>query len=100
MTNYCVTAVNRNNKDDNRVSELKVWELYFNKEKNKRQWRPLGGKSAKYVAKLLADGHKVFSAERRKEDGEWKIFRGDEIEFVFRIAGNNEHVKITDMPEF
>lgn len=96
MTDYCVTAVNRNNKGDNRVSELKVWERRFNKEEEKWEWWPLGGKSARYVAKLLADGHKVFSGEEKEKT----ISRGDEIEFVFRIAGNHEHVKITDMPEF
>jgi hypothetical protein len=96
VTDYCVTAVNRNNKDDNRVSELEVWERYFNKEKDKWLWRPLGKKSAKFVAKLFAEGHKVFSGEEK----ETTISLGDEIEFVFRIAGNNEHVKITDMPSF
>jgi beta-lactamase class D len=95
-----VTAVNRNNQTDNRVSELEVWEQYFNKDKNEWRWKPLGKKSARDVAKLLADGHKVYSAEEKKINDKIKISLGDEIEFVFRIAGNNEHVKITDMPSF
>ena len=100
MTKYCVTAVNRANKNDDRVSELKVWEYKFYKEKNEWLWDCLGKKSANFVVGLLAENHEVLSAKEIKEGDKLKIKAGHKIEFVLRIADNNDKVKITDMPSF
>ncbi|WP_349752809.1 hypothetical protein [Xanthomonas campestris] len=96
MTDYCITAVRRANKDDNRVSHVKLWEWAFNKEENKNMWHPLGAKSTSYVVKLLAEGHRVRSATKT----ETGIKAGADIEFVLRIAQNDDRVKIGEMPEF
>lgn len=101
MTDYCVTGVNRKNPNDDRVSELKVWKYVISEKTGKRIWSLLGKKSSNFVADLLAKGDRVFSAREEKENGVLKqIKRGDEIEFVLRIAGNDEKFKITDMPSF
>ncbi|MEA9587688.1 hypothetical protein VC279_12005 [Xanthomonas sp. WHRI 10064A] len=96
MTDYCITAVRRANKDDNRVSHVNLWELTFDKEKNRNVWRSCGAKSTADVVKLLADGHRV----RSGKENETTITPGADIEFVLRIAQNDDRVKIGEMPEF
>lgn len=96
MTDYCITAVRRANKDDKRVSHVNLWKYVFVEDKKKYMWHPLGAQSTAEVVKLLADGHRV----RSGKENDTSISPGDEIEFVLRIAGNDERVKIGDMPDF
>lgn len=96
MTDYCITAVRRANEDDNRVSHVKLWKHIFVEDEKKYKWRPLGAQSTAEIVKLLADGHRV----RSGKESEKTITAGDDIEFVLRIAGNDEPFKIGDMPDF
>ncbi len=96
MTDYCITAVRRANENDDRVSHVKLWEWAFNKDENKNMWHPLGAKSTSFVVKRLADGHSVRSATKT----ETGIRTGADIEYVLRIALNEDRVKIGEMPEF
>lgn len=101
MADYCVTGVNRKNPNDDRVSELKLWQHIKEKETGNWKWNLLGKKSADFVAELLAQKNKVFSGKEIKENGKTvRLQKGFEIEIVLRISENDENFKISDMPEF
>jgi len=99
MTKYCVTAANHNNSNDQRASEFEVWKQVQTEEK--KSWSPLGKKSLGYVAGLLAQGDDVISANAVTKDGKISgITPGYPIELELRIAKNDKHFKITDLPNF
>lgn len=100
MTEYCVTGVNRNNPNDDRVSELKLWKR-IDDDAGKWHWGFVGKKSSDFVAELLTGGNKVFSGKETKENGKTvRITKGFPIEIVLRISENDENFKISDMPPF
>ncbi|HHA2745113.1 MULTISPECIES: hypothetical protein [Stenotrophomonas] len=96
MTKFCVTAVRRENPDDDRVSELLIWKHYFNEDKKEWRWKRLGATKSEEVVKLLIEGHDVFSGTLNKD----KIKLGERIEFILRITHNERGFNITEMPEF
>lgn len=97
MPKYCVTAANRTNPGDDRVSEFKVWQL--NAETN--EWNRLGKKTADFVSKLLVEGNSVVSGTENVKNGKVvSITPGAAIEITHRIAKNDKNFKITDFPEF
>lgn len=95
MTKYCITAANHDNFQNHCASKFKMWEYVYN-EDDGRVWIPLGEKSLFFIADLLNSGHEVITARENSRS----ITRGAPVEIELRIARNETHFKISEMPEF
>ncbi|WP_186119870.1 hypothetical protein [Burkholderia gladioli] len=100
MTKYCITAANHKNANDDRASEFEVHQLVKKEKEAGWVWNRLGKKSLNEVAALLAQGHEVISAERKKQGDEYVMIEGYPIELELRIAKNDKKFKISQLPEF
>lgn len=100
MAKYCITAIRRDNPDNDCASRFKLFEYV---EKGDRWfWSIVNrrGVSIYYIADLLSDGHEVLSAEEIESGSNTRIKTGVAVELELRIVDNDERYKISQMPDF
>lgn len=91
MANYCIVAANHENPNSHVASSF---DVYMEIEKN--NWHSQAAMSAKQVVELIEKKNSVRTG--KIEDGE--LFLGAPVEVELRIAKNQVHYPISEMPEF
>ncbi|MFZ6655921.1 hypothetical protein [Undibacterium sp. TJN19] len=92
MATFCVTAANHKNIKNHCASSFNLWE----KNTDDNIYRRIGATPLSKLVALIADGNIVLTG-RENEDS---ITVGAPIEAELRIAKNEKHFPISEMPTF